>query len=104
FSVLQAQATLREVNAGFACKELKSICVVNQRLAGIIEDIARKNTNNIVSMLAKIGETSLVSVGDSYKERKSRLIGMQHGLSAEDVLSKSSREKFKQSKNTKSIS
>ncbi|KAA6375559.1 MAG: hypothetical protein EZS28_028913 [Streblomastix strix] len=79
FSVPDAQVTLREVTAG-------------------------RNTNKIVNMLAKVGETSLVSVGDLYKERKYRLIGVQMRLSADDVLSKSSRDKFKQSKNAKSIS
>ncbi|KAA6366112.1 MAG: putative reverse transcriptase, partial [Streblomastix strix] len=41
---------------------------------------------------------------DSYKERESRLRGVQLGLSTEDVLSKTSKEKFKQKRSAKSVS
>ncbi|KAA6385986.1 MAG: hypothetical protein EZS28_018488 [Streblomastix strix] len=104
FPVLEAQAALPEEKAGLSRRALESICPVTQRLAGIIHDIARKNTNKIVNKLTKVWEASLVSVSDSYKERQSRLRGLHQGLSTEDILSKTSKEKFKQKKNTKSVS
>ncbi|KAA6373227.1 MAG: hypothetical protein EZS28_031247 [Streblomastix strix] len=103
FPVPEAEAALPEEKAGFARRALQSSCAVNQGLAGIIHDIARKNSNKIVNKLAKVWEASLVSVGDSYKEGESRLRGVQLGLFTEDVLSKTSKEKFKQKISAKSV-
>ncbi|KAA6353843.1 MAG: hypothetical protein EZS28_050631 [Streblomastix strix] len=88
----------------FARRALKFSCAVNQGLAGIIHDISRQNTIKIVNKLTIVWEVSLISVGDSYKERESRLRGVQLGLSTEGVLSKTQKEKFKQKRSAKSVS
>ncbi|KAA6357879.1 MAG: hypothetical protein EZS28_046594, partial [Streblomastix strix] len=58
---------------------------------------------NVVSKIGKLYESSLVSVDDSQRERESRLRGVTNGLQTEDVLSKSSREKFKARKTGRAV-
>ncbi|KAA6349166.1 MAG: hypothetical protein EZS28_051946, partial [Streblomastix strix] len=103
FPVPSAEAALPEERGGLARKALESACAVNQGIAGLIHDIARNRTQNLVSKLCKIWETSLLTVGDAYKERESRLRGVQMVPEAQDVLSKTSREKFKSKKSAKSV-
>ncbi|KAA6361769.1 MAG: hypothetical protein EZS28_042705 [Streblomastix strix] len=103
FPVPSAEATLPEERGGLSRKASESACAVNQGIAGLIHDIARNRTQNLVSKLCKIWEASLLTVGVAYKQRESRLRGVQMVPKAQDVLSKTSREKFKSKKSAKSI-
>ncbi|KAA6320203.1 MAG: hypothetical protein EZS28_054714, partial [Streblomastix strix] len=88
---------------GLARKALESACAVNQGIAGIIHDVVRNRTSNLVSKLCKIWEASLITVGDTHRERESRFREVQVAPEAQDVLSKTFREKFKRRKTAKSV-
>ncbi|KAA6361457.1 MAG: hypothetical protein EZS28_043016 [Streblomastix strix] len=103
FPVPSAEAALPEERGGLIRKALESACAVNQGIAGLIHDIARNRTQNLVSKLCKIWEASLQTVGDAYKERESRLRGVQMVPEAQDALSKTYRQKFIRKKLAKSI-
>ncbi|KAA6399063.1 MAG: hypothetical protein EZS28_005413 [Streblomastix strix] len=60
FSVPSAEATLLEERFGLVRKVLESACAVNQGIAGLIHDIARNGTQNVVGKLCKIQEASLL--------------------------------------------
>ncbi|KAA6391058.1 MAG: hypothetical protein EZS28_013415 [Streblomastix strix] len=92
---LDDYGVLREEKAGVVGRAAESACAVNEGIAGLFHDVARGREENVVSMISKLYEASLVNIGDSQRERKSRLRGVMNGLQTEDVLSKSSREKFK---------
>ncbi|KAA6390376.1 MAG: hypothetical protein EZS28_014094, partial [Streblomastix strix] len=103
FPVQSAEATLSEERGGLARKALESVCAVIQGQASLIHDIARNRTQNLVSQLCKIWEASVLTVGDTQRERESRLKGIQVAADEQDVLSKTSRQKFKRKMSAKSI-
>ncbi|KAA6364731.1 MAG: hypothetical protein EZS28_039742, partial [Streblomastix strix] len=103
FPVPSAEATLPEERGSLARKALESACAMNQGRAGLIHDIARNKASNLVSKLCKIWDASLQTVGDTQRERESRLKGIQVAPDEQDVLSKTSRKKFKWRKSAKSV-
>ncbi|KAA6353004.1 MAG: hypothetical protein EZS28_051469, partial [Streblomastix strix] len=88
---------------GLARSALEFAVAVNQGLASLIEDIARNNTNKLVGKMFKVWKASLVSVGDAQTECEFRLKGVYTGTQTEDVLSQSSKERFKRRKTDKRI-
>ncbi|KAA6356240.1 MAG: hypothetical protein EZS28_048233, partial [Streblomastix strix] len=86
---------LKEEGPGYARKSLESAVAVTQGMAMLINDAAKNETNNLVSMMLKVFEASLVPVADSQIERKSRLEGVYQGPQTEGVLSLQTKERFK---------
>ncbi|KAA6360819.1 MAG: hypothetical protein EZS28_043654 [Streblomastix strix] len=80
---------------------MESSCAVNQALAGIIHNNARRHTGRVISKLEKVWQASLIAIGDAQKERELILRGVSTGLTSEDMLSRASRENFKQRKSGK---
>ncbi|KAA6326864.1 MAG: hypothetical protein EZS28_053893, partial [Streblomastix strix] len=103
FPVPKVEPVLPEEKRGLARSALESAVAVNQGVASLIEDIARNNTNKLVGKMFKVWEASLVSVGDAQTERESRLKGVYTGAQTEDILSQSSKERFKRRKTGKRI-
>ncbi|KAA6381030.1 MAG: hypothetical protein EZS28_023441 [Streblomastix strix] len=103
FPVLSAEAPLPVERSGLSHKALESACAVNQGITSLIHDIARNRTSNLASKLCKIKEAFLSTVDDTQRERESRLKGIQEAPDEQDVLSKTSREKFKKRKYAKSV-
>ncbi|KAA6315237.1 MAG: hypothetical protein EZS28_055450, partial [Streblomastix strix] len=73
FLVPSAEATLPEERGRLARQALKSACAVNQGISRLIHDIARNRTSNLISKLCKIWEDSLLTVGDTQREKQSKL-------------------------------
>ncbi|KAA6371637.1 MAG: hypothetical protein EZS28_032837 [Streblomastix strix] len=84
FSVPKVEPALPEEKRGLEMSALESLVAVNQGMASMIEDIARNNTNKLVSKMFKILEASLVSVGDAQTEREFRLKAVYIGAQTED--------------------
>ncbi|KAA6391733.1 MAG: hypothetical protein EZS28_012737, partial [Streblomastix strix] len=103
FPVPKVEPSLPEEKRGLARNVLESAVAVNQGVASMIEDIARNNTNKLVGMIFKVWEALLVSVGDAQTKRECRLKGIYKGAQTEDVLSQSSKERFKRSNSRKRV-
>ncbi|KAA6369903.1 MAG: hypothetical protein EZS28_034571 [Streblomastix strix] len=103
FTVQSAETTLPEERSVLTRKVLESFCAVNQGITGLIHDIARNRTSNLVSKLCKIWEASLLTFCYTQGERESRLGDKQMALDDQDVHSKTSGEKFKRRKSAKSV-
>ncbi|KAA6401466.1 MAG: hypothetical protein EZS28_003000 [Streblomastix strix] len=96
----KAPPALPEEGPGNARMTLEATSTVTQGLAGIIHQIAGGDTQELVDRIYKVFKASLLSVGDAQRERESRIRGFQSGATAEDILSRQSKEKFKKSAKT----
>ncbi|KAA6370041.1 MAG: hypothetical protein EZS28_034432, partial [Streblomastix strix] len=96
----ETSPVLPEEGPGYARMTLEATSAVKQGLAGIIHQIAGVDTQEVVGKLFKVFKASLLSVGDAQRERESRIRGFQSGATAEDILSRQSKEKFKKSAKT----
>ncbi|KAA6384895.1 MAG: hypothetical protein EZS28_019579, partial [Streblomastix strix] len=103
FPMPEAPPALPEEGPGYARMTLEATSAVTQGLAGIIHQIAGGDTQEVVGKLFKVFKASLLSVGDAQRERESRIRGFQSGATAEDILSRQSKEKFKKSAKTVQI-
>ncbi|KAA6383693.1 MAG: hypothetical protein EZS28_020778 [Streblomastix strix] len=76
---------------------------INQRIASMIEDIARNSTSNLMGKIFKVWEAQSVSVNDAQTDHESRLKSIYTGAQSEEVFSKSLEERFKRKKIEKSV-
>ncbi|KAA6395095.1 MAG: hypothetical protein EZS28_009379 [Streblomastix strix] len=95
FPMPEVGPLLKEEGPGYARKSLESAMAVTQRMAMLINDAAKNETNNLIDKMLKVFEASLISVADSQIERESRLEGVYQGPQTEDVLSLQTKERFK---------
>ncbi|KAA6393447.1 MAG: hypothetical protein EZS28_011025 [Streblomastix strix] len=92
FPMPEVGQVLPEEKAGYARRALESSAAVVQGMTKLIHKVAQGDTDNLVGMMFKVFEASIVSVSDAQVERESRLEGVYQGLQTEDVLSQKTKE------------
>ncbi|KAA6389033.1 MAG: hypothetical protein EZS28_015439 [Streblomastix strix] len=103
FPVHKVEPALLEENSGLARSAHPSSVAQNQGDASMIEDIIGTNSNKIVNKIFKVWVASFVSVEDAQTQCESRLNVVYSDARTEDILSQSSKERFKRIKSGKRV-
>ncbi|KAA6367481.1 MAG: hypothetical protein EZS28_036992 [Streblomastix strix] len=100
FSLEEVPPALPEEGPGYATKTFEATSVVTQSLSCVIHQIAGGDIYDVVCIIFKTFQASLLPVDDAQRKRESVISGFQYGITTEDILSEQSMLKFKKSANS----